>query len=88
MNKERYTKKDAENALERLVTSIGGHMAKDSKDVGGYQLDYNTYYGGCVVHQIINEAGGVTLPFGMHRVKPYDFCQAVDFALKFKALNS
>jgi len=79
---ERYTIKDAEKALDRLLVAIGGHRAKDYKDVGGYQLDYNTFYGGIRVDRIVNEAGGVTNPFGMHRVKPYDFCQMVDFTIK------
>jgi hypothetical protein len=76
---DRYTRKDAENALQRLVFALGGKIAKDYKDVHGYRLDHA--YGGYNVERIVNEQGGVTLPFGMQRRTAREFVDAVRFAL-------
>ena len=63
---------------------------KDGKNrakVGCWYLDYNAIYGGAVVHEMMNEGGGVNQPFGSTRRKPRDFCDAVsmvEHALEIK----
>ena len=77
----RYTRKDAEKAFDRLMRATKKDRARSYKDVGCYELDYNATYGGCVIHKIENERGGGSLPFGLHKMTPYEFCTAVDFAI-------
>lgn len=77
---DRYTRKDAEKAFERLVKAIGGRIAVDYKDVGAYRLDWNATYGGGNIEMIANDKGGVSQPFGMMRRNAREFCDAVRFA--------
>lgn len=76
---ERYTKRDAEKAFERLLTLTGKH-AGPWNEVGAWQLDYNGTYGGYVVVEITSEGGGQTHPLGDMRRNARDFCSAVNFA--------
>jgi len=75
----RTTRKDAERAFERLVRTLGGRIARNYNDIGAFQFDYNSTYGGCRVELIINSGGGVRCPFGMERLTPAAFVQAVSF---------
>jgi hypothetical protein len=84
MNTERYTKKDAEQALVRFLSAINKPYGYDE---GCYHLDYNATYGGCLIHCVVNKGGGVSTPFGMHRMSPYDFCSCINFAIKAIELN-
>lgn len=87
---DRYTKKDAIAAFNRLVAVIGGHVAKNSRDDGGYMLDHNGVYGGCKVEQVGcfphrpnpdgSPACGVSDVFGAARKTAREFCDAVYFA--------
>jgi len=52
---DRYSRKDAEMAFDRLVKAIGGRVATSYNDVGAYRLDYAGCYGGFNVERIINE---------------------------------
>lgn len=87
---ERYTMKDAESCAKRLAETLGkkfGSCWKKTKDgnvaeVGCWELDHNSIYGGSNINEIYNEGGGVTLPFGEGRMKPEHFCRAVQFAEK------
>lgn len=79
---DRYTHKDAERALERLAASTGHRIATSYNDIGAWTLDYNPIYGGCVVHEPMNESGGVTCPFGMERQTPRVFCAMANFAIR------
>lgn len=78
---ERVTRKDAERAFGRLIAAIGGRVAEKYNDVGAYAFDYSATYGGCVIHLIIKEGGGVSCPFGMTRQTPREFVQSVRFVL-------
>jgi hypothetical protein len=78
---ERYTRKDAERALGRLAVATGHRIADSYNDVGGWTLDYASCYGGFVVHEVYNETGGISLPFGHERRTAREFCDAVRFAL-------
>lgn len=75
---ERYTKKDAERALDGLMQFLNKkHTAFDHSpsDIGSWYLDYNATYGGAVIHEVLSEGYGVkTLG---NRMKPYEFCQAI-----------
>ena len=90
---ERYTRRDAEAALGRLATAAGRPwttgspwMRRDDGKtvalVGVWYLDYAPLYGGYVVHEMANEAGGVSEPFGSRRRTAREFCEAVDFAVR------
>jgi len=82
MTADRYTRKDAERALQRLAAATGNRPATSWNDVGGWSLDYNPIYGGCVVVEIASEGGGQSHPLGDQRRTPRAFCDAVHFALR------
>jgi hypothetical protein len=48
--------------------------------VGCWMLDHNSVYGGFVIHEMYNEGGGVSEPFGGMRRTAREFCDAVYFA--------
>lgn len=77
---DRYTKRDAVAAFERLMKATGNRPAQSYKDVGGWVLDHNGIYGGYVVEQIYNENGAITQPFGYRRRTAREFCDVVNFA--------
>lgn len=79
---ERYTKKDAEAAFLRLVEATGNRVAESYNDVGGWQLDHNSVYGGYVVHEISNEHGAVSEPYSSTRRNAREFCDVVWFAIR------
>jgi len=76
---ERYTHKDAARCFKNLLDISGHRAAKRYSDIGGWQLDCNSVYGGCVVHEISSKGGGVSTPLGMRRRNPREFCDAVGF---------
>ncbi len=78
---DRYTRKDAEKALQRLADATGHRLAESWNDVGGWELDYNPTYGGCVINEISNEGGAVSQPFGCQRHSPREFCDMVRFGI-------
>jgi len=75
----RTTKKQIETKFERFVKAIGGHIAKDYKDVGGYELDYDSVNGGYLIGQISSNSGALSCPFGHVRRKASDFWDTLDF---------
>lgn len=58
---ERYTRKDAEAACERLAHAVGRKMLHELDDTGisnparegTWVLDYNPTYGGCAIREIV-----------------------------------
>jgi hypothetical protein len=78
---DKYTRKDAEAAFDRLIKAIGGRVATSYKDVGAYRLDWNGTYGGGNIELIVSEGGGVSQPFGMQRRNAREFCDSVRFAM-------
>jgi len=74
---QRYTKKDATKAFDGLMQFLNKKHTKfdHNNEVGSWYLDYNTTYGGAVIHEVVNEGYGVKA-LG-NRMKPYEFCQAV-----------
>jgi hypothetical protein len=64
-----------------FVKQIGGHIATDYNDVGGYRLDYAAPYGGYNVEQISNGGGGVRHPFGPRRRKAEEMWHTLYFAV-------
>ena len=78
---DRYTRKDAERAFERLITAIGGRIAQSYNDVGAYRLDWNATYGGGNIELITSNGGGVRQPFGAQRHSAREFVQMVRFAI-------
>ena len=82
---ERYTKKDAQRSLKRLALALNKRLTKfdhSPEDIGSYYLDYNSIYGGCIIHEVCNAGYGVNTPFGMGRCKPGEFCRCVDYAIR------
>lgn len=73
-----------QDCFKRLAEALGKKHSdcwQDGKGiVGCWELDCNPYYGGCVIEEIDNEAGGVILPVVSFRLPPKQFCQAVRFA--------
>ena len=76
---QRYTRKDAEHAFERLLAMTGKRKATSWNDVGGWTLDYAPIYGGYNVEEISSPSGGVSQPFGMQRRTAREFCDTVRF---------
>lgn len=84
----RYTDKDARNCAKRLADLLGKPFEpcftkKDGKiewTLGCWDVDYAPEYGGCMVKEISNDHGGVSLPFGEGRLAPYPFCRAMRIA--------
>lgn len=95
----RYTRKDAEGAMERLARALGkpvGHYRElEPGEVsnygspthttipGGWALDHNTTYGGCVINELGPEPGDtwITQPFGSQRRTYREMVEAIRFAL-------
>jgi hypothetical protein len=100
---DRYTRTDADKALIRLADAlgkpIGSYRALEDGEVsnfssathstvpGGWHLDVNATYGGCVIHEM-GPAGETYIrePFGSTRRTYRDFCDAVNFALNAHSL--
>jgi hypothetical protein len=74
----RYTEKDAKTCFVRITAMQGKRIAKSWNEVGAWQLDCNTTYGGCSIEQIANKSGGVHTV--TNRLPPKQFCEAVWFA--------
>lgn len=87
---DRYTKKDAERCAKDLARTLkkpfGNCWAKKKgrnvAKIGCWDVDYNPIYGGAVIEEIHNEAGGISHPFGSRRMKPSEFCQATNMAVR------
>lgn len=77
---ERTTKSQVETAFKWFVQELGGHLAVNYKDVGGYGLEYASCYGGYAVYQICNEHGGQSNPFGSRRMSASEMYQTLWFA--------
>ena len=95
---DRYTRKDAENALECLAEALGkplgsyrelkaGEVSTYGSEThttipGGWYLDCNATYGGCVIQEMDDRGGtGVSQPFGSMRHSYRDFCDMVYFTM-------
>ena len=76
------SKKHIQAVFERLVDACGKHIAHGYNDVGGWQLDHNSVYGGYNIEEIANESGGIRHPFGPVRMKAGAFAEAMHFALR------
>ena len=76
---DRYTIRDAEKSFVLLCELTGHRVAERYNDVGAWALDYNPIYGGVVIHEPVNDGGGVSEPFGSGRVSPREFCAQVLF---------
>lgn len=63
--------------------TVTGHLwtRPEGAYVGAWVLDYAAPYGGYVIHEMANEGGGVSTPFGSRRRSARDFCMVVEFAL-------
>lgn len=102
---DRYTRKDAQIAFERLCEELGkpsGHYRKlaagetsnmangqtFSTIPGGWALDYNPTYGGCVIEELSPTPGEtwISHPFGSTRRSPREFCQFVNDVIRGHAL--
>ena len=87
---DRYTKKDAEKFAGQLAKVLNKKMGqcwktvdgKNVAEIGCWEYDHNSVYGGGTIHEIMNEGGGVDEPFGSRRLKPDTFITAVRMAIK------
>jgi hypothetical protein len=61
-----------------VAAAQGKRIAKKFDDVGAWQLDCNSTYGGCEIQQITNKGGGVNNL--TKRLTPAVFCEAVHFS--------
>lgn len=78
---ERITKKQVKGIFELVCMDLGIPFKevwrqKDGKNtaiIGAWYLDYNPVYGGYVINEMVNEAGGVTCPLGYNRMPTREF---------------
>lgn len=63
----KITKDMVNTQFQRFLASNNLHQATDYKDIDGYSLDFNSYYGGYVIECIVNSGGAVSCPFGYER---------------------
>ena len=96
---DRYTRKDAEAALQRLTKALDkplGHYrpcAQGESNMGanhtfttipgGWALDYNPVYGGCVIEELADVPGETWIrhPMGERRMSPREFVQMCNRAI-------
>lgn len=82
---ERYSRNDVYVQVKRLGEALGHDMYASSlpysEQVGSWQLDYNSAYGGYVIYEVMNAGGGVTEPLGGRRRKAGEMMDALRFAL-------
>jgi hypothetical protein len=79
---DRITKKNVEGLFETLCKAMGKRIATDYNDVGAWALDHNSHYGGWVIVEIVNEAGGQRNPVIEMRLRNREMWQAMRFALR------
>jgi hypothetical protein len=85
----RTTKAQVNAAFVQLCDALGRstktwRTPPDSRTkavIGAWYLSQNTIYGGYVVHEMVNEGGGVCTPLGSMRMSGAEFVNAVRFAL-------
>lgn len=75
----RVTKELINNRFKDFIESIGGRVATNATDTGGYYLDKG--YGGYVINKVINDLGGVTCPWGYRRMSAKELLYTLDFGL-------
>ena len=84
----RTTKKEVKAVFERFCDVNGYGVAENYNDVGKYELNYASCYGGYVIQKISNEAGGVSQPFGYKRRTAGEFVDCLRFAMDVVYINS
>ena len=62
-----------------FLITIKKRKAKDYKDVGGYELNYDG--NGYIIYKIANKNGGLSEPFGNTRLKRSNFISHLRFAM-------
>jgi len=87
----RITEADARSAARRLADALGHPYGSWEQDngtrsgyraiIGGWDLDYNPTYGGCVITEIVNDGGGIRHPLTEARQPLATFCSMVNFTL-------
>lgn len=80
----RYTEKDALRAVGLLCRTLGKpygtYVKNDKGDLvgnGGYGLEYNPVYGGCIIQEFSTDSTGTDTPFGPASLPFREFVQAV-----------
>jgi hypothetical protein len=95
---DRYTRRDAEAAFERLAAAVGAKIADpswkltDRRRLGAWILDHNSVYGGYVIEAYVSDSPprderkqaytAVTRPMGDTRRNARDFADACHFAAR------
>jgi hypothetical protein len=99
---ERFTRKDARRAFERLAEATGATIADptwaidDPRREGAWTLDYNGVYGGFVICAYVKSTTieghaqtytAITNPLGMERRPAREFWYTVHFAIRVLELK-
>jgi hypothetical protein len=82
----KYTRKIVEQRFDNLCRVLGKRIGSSHKDVGAWKLDYNPYYGGFIICEILAN-GGECHPVYDSRLPAREFCQAINFAIRCIALD-
>lgn len=78
----RTTKVEVIAVFKLWVAAINGDVGVMYNNVGGYQLDHSSVYGGYVISRICNPQGGVSHPLGNNRLPAYYFVQALRMSMR------
>lgn len=78
----REGKKYVEAVFKNFTAACGKHVATSYNDIGGWQLEHNSTYGGYQIQEITSASGGVDLPLGAARMKASQFTEAMHFAMR------
>lgn len=96
---ERTTKAQVVRAFENLAKAMGKQYSPatpawtkrddgtNKGTVGVWMLDHNGVYGGYVITEMDNEAGGESNPFGSNRMSAREFVQAANMAARAVSMS-
>jgi len=79
---DRITNKQVEGLFRTLAAKCGRRISTRYNDVGAWQLDHNSVYGGWNIEEIVTSTGGISHPLGESRRKNTEMWYTMQFALR------
>ena len=79
---ERITAKQVEGLFKTFTQACGKHVASSHKDVGGWQIDYNSSYGGWSIEEVTSSSGALSDVLDSTRRPTTEMWYTMHFALR------
>ncbi len=79
---ERITAKQVEGLFHTFAKACGKRVALSHLDVGGWQIDYNSAYGGWLIEEVTNSSGALSDVLGSTRRPTTEMWYTMHFALR------